>query len=215
MHKPLQSHLKIALRLLRYLKASPGLGVMFSKGSSLVLTRFSDSDWGKCMSKRRCVTGFCLYLGSRLISCKSKQQSIVSKSSAEAEYRAMCMTGSDMVWVLKLLDDFQVRTSLPVTIHCDNNVALLISNNLVFHERTTHFKIDMFFLREKVMSGLFKNFKIDTGEQPAISLPRVLVFVSINTFVESCVFKTFLVIDLWVGVEICGSIFIHLPIQLL
>ncbi|KAI3825951.1 hypothetical protein L1987_07722 [Smallanthus sonchifolius] len=84
MHKPLNSHLKIAMRLLRYLKGSPGKGCMFSKSDHLKITAYADSDWGKCLATRRCISGFCVYLGNTLVSWKSKKQPTVSRSSAEA-----------------------------------------------------------------------------------------------------------------------------------
>ncbi|KAJ0599026.1 putative RNA-directed DNA polymerase [Helianthus annuus] len=49
MHSPCQSHLDIALRLLRYLKLSPGKGISFNKSSDLKISGFVDSDWGKCL----------------------------------------------------------------------------------------------------------------------------------------------------------------------
>jgi hypothetical protein len=91
----------------------------------------------------------------------------VSRSSAEAEYRALCVTGCELLFIHKLLGDFQVRSLLPLSLHCDNNAAIFMTANPVFHNRTKHFEIDLFFLREKVMAGVFKLFKIDTLEQPA------------------------------------------------
>ncbi|KAJ0881528.1 putative RNA-directed DNA polymerase [Helianthus annuus] len=74
MHKPCQSHLDIALRLLRYLKQSPGRGVMFRKTGSLDLSGFMDSDWAKCTKTRNSVTGFGVFLGGTLVSWKSKNK---------------------------------------------------------------------------------------------------------------------------------------------
>ncbi|KAJ9546310.1 hypothetical protein OSB04_018853 [Centaurea solstitialis] len=89
MHSPRKSHLNLALRVLRYLKKSPGKGILFTPSSDFKLVGFVDADWGKCLSSRRSVTGYCLFLGNCLISWKSKKQSTVSRSSAESEYRAL------------------------------------------------------------------------------------------------------------------------------
>ncbi|KAK1412979.1 hypothetical protein QVD17_34637 [Tagetes erecta] len=167
MHKPLDSHLKIAMRLLRYLKESPGKGCLFSKSDSFNLTAYADSDWGKCLSTRRSISGYCIYLGNSLISWKSKKQPTVSRSSAEAEYRAMTVAGCEVLWLIKLLDDLQVNCKLPVPLHCDNNAAVLISANPVFHERTKHFETDLHFIRDKVAAGVFNVKKIHTSQQPA------------------------------------------------
>ena len=86
MHGPLQYDLKLAFRVLRYLKGSPRKGVFYKPGDKFELTAFVDSDWAKCTGTRRSVTGYAVFLGSCLVSWKNKKQSMLAKSSAEAEY---------------------------------------------------------------------------------------------------------------------------------
>ncbi|KAM0050951.1 putative RNA-directed DNA polymerase [Helianthus debilis subsp. tardiflorus] len=100
MHKPKEVHLNLALRLLRYLKQSPGKGLTFKKSNELNLYGFADSDWAKCLSTRKSVTGFCVFLGECLVSWKSKKQNTVSRSTAEAEYRAMCSATCELMCYL-------------------------------------------------------------------------------------------------------------------
>ncbi|GKF12699.1 ribonuclease H-like domain-containing protein [Tanacetum coccineum] len=89
MHSPLASHLKIALRVLRYLKSSPGCGVQVNKTENFGVKVYTDSDWARCPITRKSVSGFCVFLGDYLVSWKSKKQATLSKSSTEAEYRCM------------------------------------------------------------------------------------------------------------------------------
>lgn len=114
MHSPRQSHLKLALRVLRYLKSSPGKGNNFSRYYNFCLTVFVDVDWGKCLSTRRFVTGYCLFLGNLMIFWRSKKQSTISRSSAESEYRAMTSVTCEIIWVLKILSDLKIKDLLPV-----------------------------------------------------------------------------------------------------
>ncbi|KAJ0888786.1 putative RNA-directed DNA polymerase [Helianthus annuus] len=99
MHSPCQSHLDIALRLLRYLKQSPGMGIVFRKTGNFDIKAYVDSDWAKCLLTRKSITGFGIFLGNTLVSWKSKKQGFVSRSTAEAEYRAMCSATCEVMWI--------------------------------------------------------------------------------------------------------------------
>ena len=97
MQHPKQSHYDAALRIVRYVKQSPGQGILFSAASKPEITAFCDSDWASCPMTRRSTTGFCIKLGDSLISWKSKKQHTISRSSAEAEYRSMAMVTAEIV----------------------------------------------------------------------------------------------------------------------
>lgn len=84
MQNPTANHYEAALRIVRYIKNAPGHGLYFSSDSPIHLKAFSDSDWATCPMSRRSTTGFCIFMGSSLISWRSKKQTTVSRSSSEA-----------------------------------------------------------------------------------------------------------------------------------
>lgn len=65
---PTDIHMQSAHRIIRYLKSNPGQGLFYSSDSETCLNAFVDADWATCPDTRRSVTGFCVYLGSSLIS---------------------------------------------------------------------------------------------------------------------------------------------------
>ncbi|GJU46458.1 putative RNA-directed DNA polymerase, partial [Tanacetum coccineum] len=167
MHAPLQSHLRIALRVIRYLKNSPGTGIQIYKDNNLKLSCFTDSDWAKCLRTRKSVSGFCVFLGRSLVSWKSKKQATVSRSSAEAEYRCMASATCEVIWITNLLKDLCIKNLLPVNLYSDSSSAIQIAANPVFHERTKHFEVDVHFIREKVQDGVINTFKVASADQTA------------------------------------------------
>uniref|UniRef100_A0A3Q7I177 Reverse transcriptase Ty1/copia-type domain-containing protein n=1 Tax=Solanum lycopersicum TaxID=4081 RepID=A0A3Q7I177_SOLLC len=89
MHNPKQSHMNAALRVVKYIKNAPGLGLLMPSDSSGKFAAYCDSDWGGCLQTRRSVTGYLVKFGNAIVSWKSKKQETVARSSAEAEFRSM------------------------------------------------------------------------------------------------------------------------------
>ncbi|KAL0395161.1 UNVERIFIED_CONTAM: Retrovirus-related Pol polyprotein from transposon RE2 [Sesamum latifolium] len=86
---PCTGHWVAALHLVRYLKGTPHTGLFFPSSSSFEIRAYCKADWGSCSDTRRSISGFCIFLGSALVSWKSKKQTTVSRSSSEAEYRSL------------------------------------------------------------------------------------------------------------------------------
>ncbi|XP_070026449.1 secreted RxLR effector protein 161-like [Nicotiana sylvestris] len=120
MHKPKKSHWEGSIRVVRYLKNAPGLGILLSSQYSNQLTVYCDADWATCPMTRRSVSGFVVKLGDSLISWKSKKQNTVSRSSTEAEYRSMANAIAEVVWFTGLFKELNVELKLPIKLYCDN-----------------------------------------------------------------------------------------------
>ena len=150
---PTTVHWAAVLRILRYLRGTQFQSLLLPSTSSLQLCAYSDADWASDPVDRKSTTGFCIFLGDSLISWKSKKQSVVSKSSTEAEYRAMASTTTEIVWLRWLLTDMGVSVSSPTPMFCDNKSAIQIAHNSVFHERTKHIEIDCHLTRHHLQHG--------------------------------------------------------------
>ncbi|KAL0404416.1 UNVERIFIED_CONTAM: Retrovirus-related Pol polyprotein from transposon RE2 [Sesamum radiatum] len=147
--QPREPHWDATIHLVHYLKGTSSLGLFFGVDSPLTLSAFSDSDSTSCLDTRRSVTGYCIFLGGSLVSWKTKKQATVSRSSAETEYRSMASTVCKLLWISYILGDFGINVSSPIPFHCDNKVAIHITENPVFHERTKHLDIDCHIVRDR------------------------------------------------------------------
>ncbi|GKE33150.1 ribonuclease H-like domain-containing protein, partial [Tanacetum coccineum] len=119
------------------------LGIHIARTSGMFLNAYSDADWA------------------------NKKQNTLSKSSTEAEYRALALVTIEVIWILKILKDLQIEKLLPVSLHYDSNSAIKIAANLVFHDKTNHLEIDLYFVREKILKCVVRTVKVDSANQIA------------------------------------------------
>ncbi|XP_061340363.1 uncharacterized mitochondrial protein AtMg00810-like [Gastrolobium bilobum] len=171
---PTDVHFNAATRVLKYLKGAPAKGLFFSATNDLTLTGFADSDWACCPDTRPSITGFCTFLGPSLLSWKSKKQTTVSRSSSEAEYRALAALTCEIQWLRFLLQDFGIPFSRPTSVYCDNQSAIYLAHNPSFHERSKHIELDCHITREKIQAGLLHLLPISSSMQLADSFTKVL-----------------------------------------
>ena len=144
---PTSVHFGHLLRVLRYLRGTASRGLFYAHDNSLQLHAYSDFTWASDPTDRRSVSGYCILLGSSPLAWKSKKQAAVSRSSTEAELKALATTTAEIVWIRWLLADFGVSCDTPTPLLCDNTGAIQIANDPVKHELTKHIGVDASFTR--------------------------------------------------------------------
>ncbi|KAK1648232.1 hypothetical protein QYE76_066037 [Lolium multiflorum] len=149
MHAPRDAHWAAVKRILRYICGTMGYGMSLhaSPSTSTDLGSYSDADWAGCPEMRRSTSGYCVYLGSSLVSWSSKTQPTVSRSSAEAEYRAVANAVAECTWLRQLLSELSCPVDKATVVFCDNVSAVYLSANPVHHRRTKHIELDIHFVR--------------------------------------------------------------------
>ena len=108
-----------------------------------------------------------MFIGGNLISWKSKKQDVIARYSAEVECQAMALATCELIWLKHLLQELRFGKDKQMKLIYDNQVALQISSNPVFHERTKHIEVDCHFIREKIASGYMTTSFVNSNNQPA------------------------------------------------
>ncbi|WVZ52520.1 hypothetical protein U9M48_003568 [Paspalum notatum var. saurae] len=146
---PTQLHYSHLLRVLRYLRGTISRCLFFPRSSSLQLQAYCDATWASDSSDRRSLSAYCVFLGGSLIAWKTKKQTVVSRSSTEAELRAMALVTArgDLVTILV----FRVYTDSSFG---DDAGAISIARDPVKHELTKHIGVDAYYTRAQVQDGV-------------------------------------------------------------
>ena len=174
LHAPTTVHWSAVKRILRYIRGTLNMGLKIRKSNSMLVSAFSDADWAGCVDDRRSTGGFAVFLGDNLISWTARKQPTVSRSSTEAEYKALANATAEMVWIQKLLAELRVPHPSMARLWCDNLGATYLSANLVFHARAEHIEIDYHFVKERVTNERLQIRPISSRDQIADGFTKVL-----------------------------------------
>lgn len=178
MNNPTEEHMTTVQRILRYLKMTPGKGLFFKKNAARGVEVYSDADWAGSITDRRSTSGLCTYVWGNLTTWRSKKQSVVARSSAEAEFRAMAQGICEGIWLKRLLVELKVPIDGSIKLLSDSQSAISIAKNPVQHDRTKHIEIDKHFIKEKIEGGIVEPIYISSSLQNADILtkpvPRVV-----------------------------------------
>jgi hypothetical protein len=153
MHDPREPHLAALKRILRYIRGTLQFGLLLRRSSCSDLVVYNDADWAGCSDTRKSTSGYAVFLGDNLIYWSSKRQTTVSRSSVEAEYRAVANRVTEVTWLRQLLQDLRAPLHRATLVYCDNISAVYMSSNPIQHQRTKHIEIDLYFVRERVAVG--------------------------------------------------------------
>ena len=165
MSSPIVDHWVAVDQILCYLKEALGCGILYSNHRHNRLECFTDADSIGSKEDRRSTLSYCVFVRGNLVSWKSKKQSVVSRSSAKYEYRAMTQSACEITWLHKLLAEVSIKTSVPAKLWCDNQTALHIASNFVLHELTKQIEIDCHFVHKKIQLSLISTRYVKTRKQ--------------------------------------------------
>lgn len=151
--QPTDIHFQGVKQIFRFLKGTKHIALLLRPVHNFRLVAFTDADWATDTDDRRSMGGMCTYLGDTLLSWSSRKQRVVSRSSAESEYRALADSAAEVRWIVSLLTELGVRLHQPSQIWCDNLSAKALASNPVQHVRSKHIEIDVHFVRDMILAG--------------------------------------------------------------
>ncbi|CAB1108809.1 unnamed protein product [Ectocarpus sp. CCAP 1310/34] len=161
---PAQVHMAAAKHLLRYLRGTPDLPIVYKKGQ-FRLSCFTDSSFGANPDNGRSTTGYLFFLGGGLISYGAKAQTLAAQNTVEAELQALSFSAREAVYISNFMTEIGFKTFRSVPINSDSTGALTVASNAMFSSRTKHIALRFFFLRE-----LTKGHRITLHHQPSATM---------------------------------------------
>ena len=141
-------HWTTNLRIIIYVKSSPGKDFMYKKHEHVRIFGYSDSGYVGDKGDKQSNTRYCTIIGKNLVTWRRKKQDDVSRSSVEAEYRVMAYITCEMIWLKNLLLELGFKRPGYMLVFCDNQSAIYIAHNHVFHERTKHIEVNSHLIRD-------------------------------------------------------------------
>ncbi|GKD41864.1 hypothetical protein Tco_1266509 [Tanacetum coccineum] len=143
---------------------------------------FLDSDYTDASLDRKSTTRGCQFLDSRLISWQCKKQTVVANSTTEAEYIAASHCCGQVLWIQNQMLEFNF---MQTKIHVDNESAICVIKNPVYHSKTKHIEIRHHFIRDSYEKKLIEMVKIHTDHNVADLLTKAFDVSRFNFLVAS------------------------------
>lgn len=125
---------------------------MYRRCEKIKLTGYTDADWAGSNEDRRSASGYCFSIGSAMVSWCTKKQPIVALSSTEAEYVAAAIAAQECVWLKGLIRSMLGEFNYTVHLKHDNESAIKLASDPVFHGRAKHIEVHYHYIRETVLN---------------------------------------------------------------
>jgi len=170
---PSKEHFTAIKKILRYLKGTIDYSITYTK-SNKYISGYYDSDYAGDIYTAKSTTGYIFYLGDGPISWKSKLQSIVAQSTTEAEYIAINTASREAIYIIALVKELGFYKQDKFPLYTDNNGALQLGYNPIFHERTKHIAVKYHYIRNLILEGIIDLIYIPTKNQKADGLTKPL-----------------------------------------
>ena len=175
LERPNQVHVNAVKRIFKYIKGTANMGIVYKNKDNFDFVGYSDADYAADNETRRSTSGYAFHLGSGVVSWASMRQQSVSTSTTESEYIAACQGVKELIWLKHLVVELKPDQIIKAKFFMDNQSAIKLIKNPVFHKRTKHIDVQYHFIREKFEEKEFELEYVNTDEQIADILTKALI----------------------------------------
>lgn len=167
-------HWEAGKHVVRYLKGTRTLRLVLGGEHVARLLAYTDSDLVSCVDTRRSVSGYSCTLGAGVITWSARQQKMVALSTCEAEYVAALEAGKEIAWLRMLLQELGFGQTSALPLMCDNNGAIVLTKDALFHAKVKHIDIAYHSIRERITRRQLKVHYVRTHENVADIFTKAL-----------------------------------------
>ena len=167
MTNPGKQHWEVLKWVLRYLKRSQNVGLMYNGKASLStkVEGFVDSDYAGSLDTRKSLIGYVFTMYGGAVNWKANLQLVVALSTTEAEYIVVTEAIKAAIWLKWIIKELEIEQDL-IMVFCDNQSAICLAKHQVYHERTKHIYVRMHFVIDVIAEGSVVVQKIPTKDNP-------------------------------------------------
>ncbi|KAK9870289.1 hypothetical protein WA026_006376 [Henosepilachna vigintioctopunctata] len=186
-NNPGKPHVNAVKRIIRYLSCTKMMSIVYDSNTELI--GYSDSDFAGDIDTRKSTTGYLFLMNGGPVTWASRKQNTIALSTTESEYMAACDAAKEILWIKQFLLDIGESQNC-FTLNVDNQSAIKLINNPVFHRRSKHIDVRYNFIREKVEQKIIQINYVESSFQLADFLTKALSHNKFN-FIRDSVLKIF------------------------
>ena len=182
---PSLEHINAVNNVFNYLSKTINLGIIYTKdGNNNYISGYCDADYAGDIASAKSTSGYVFYIANGPITWKSKLQTIIAQSTTKAEYIVINIAAKEAVYIKSLLKELGLYKQNKLPLYTDNNGALLLANNPIFHERTKHIAVKYHYIRDLINKGIIDLIYIPSKEQKADGFTKALDKVKFREFIR-------------------------------
>ncbi|GJW82873.1 putative RNA-directed DNA polymerase [Tanacetum coccineum] len=169
---PGKKHWEAVKWIFRYLRGTSKLGITFGNGKPM-LVGFTDSDMAGNKDNMKSTSGYLMTFAGGAVSWQSRLQKCVALSTTEAEYMAATEACKELLWLKRFLQELGFKQQRYAVL-CDNQSAIHLAKNSMFHKRTKHIDIRYHWIRDAIEDGMFELNKVHTDDNASDMLTKAV-----------------------------------------